>query len=193
LFRGYFRVRHMPGFGFFLWLQADYPQIGRLAGVRRPLALADATPLKRKVEHKISTSTYRTELYRRMRLFYAFAIVEQLESSPDRTPCALGDTPSDPDPLPRYLTDHDLQVVLRYCATEARGLERVVVTTLLHTGMRACELADLKSTDILQVPSRWKLHIHEGKGLKDRSIPLTQSCLDALREWEQEGKAAARS
>jgi integrase len=70
-------------------------------------------------------------------------------------------------------------------------LERVVVTTLLHTGIRACELADVKSTDIIQVQGRWKLHIHEGKGLKDRIIPLTQLCLDVLRTWEKEGKAAS--
>jgi site-specific recombinase XerD len=177
--------------GFFLWLQADYPHIAQLDGVTRPIALAYATHLKRKVEDKIYTSKYRTDLYRRIRLFYEFAIVERLESSPDRNPFAGGDTPSDPDPLPRYLTDHDIQVVLRYCATEASLLERVVVTTLLHSGIRACELADLKSSDIIQVQGRAKLHIHEGKGLKDRIIPLTQSCLDALREWEKEGKAAA--
>jgi site-specific recombinase XerD len=177
--------------GFFVWLQADYPQIGRLDGVTRPIALAYATHLKRKVEDKIYTSKYRTDLYRRIRLFYEFAIVEQLESSPDRNPFAIGDTPSDPDPVPRYLADHDIQAVLRYCATEASVLERVVVTTLLHTGIRACELAELKSSDIIQVQGRWKLHIHEGKGLKDRIIPLTQPCLDVLRAWEKEGKAAA--
>jgi integrase len=177
--------------GFFLWLQADYPHIARLDGVKRPIALAYATYLKRKVEDKTYTAKYRSDLYRRIRLFYEFAIVERLETSPDRNPFACGDTPSDPDPLPRYLTDHDIQVVLRYCATEASLLERVVVTTLLHTGIRACELADLKSSDIIQVQGRSKLHIHEGKGLKDRIIPLTQPCLDLLRAWETEGKAAA--
>jgi site-specific recombinase XerD len=179
--------------GFFLWLQADYPHIMRLDGVTRPIALAYAMHLKRKVEDKTYTSKYRTDLYRRIRLFYEFAIVERLETSPDRNPFAMGDTPSDPDPVPRYLTDQDIQVVLRYCSTEASLLERVIVTTLLHTGIRACELADLRSTDIIQVQGRWKLHIHEGKGLKDRIIPLTQPCLDLLRAWEQEGKAAASS
>lgn len=177
--------------GFFLWLQADYPQMSRLDGVTRPIALAYATHLKRKVEDKTYAAKYRTDLYRRIRLFYEFAIVERLETSPDRNPFAIGDTPSDPDPLPRYLTDHDIQVVLRYCGAEASLLERAVVTTLLHTGIRACELAELKSTDIIQVQGRWKLHIHEGKGLKDRIIPLTQPCLAVLRAWEEAGKAAA--
>ena len=82
---------------------------------------------------------------------------------------------------------------MRYCSTHASLLERVVVTTLLHTGIRACELAALTSRDIIQVQGRSKLHIHEGKGLKDRIIPLTQPCLEMLRAWEQEGKAAASS
>lgn len=177
--------------GFFVWLQATEPHITQLDGVTRPIALAYATYLKRKVDDKTYTPKYRTDLYRRIRLFYEFAIIERLATSPDRNPFAIGDTPSDPDPVPRYLTDGDIQAVLRYCSTTAPLLERVVVTTLLHTGIRACELADLKSTDIIQVQGRWKLHIHEGKGLKDRIIPLTQLCLDLLQSWEKEGKAAA--
>jgi site-specific recombinase XerD len=177
--------------GFFLWLQAEHPQIDRLDGVSRPIALAYATHLKRKVEDKTYAAKYRTDLYRRIRLFYEFAIVERLETSPDRNPFAMGDTPSDPDPVPRYLTDHDIQVVLRYCTAEATLIERVVVTTLLHTGIRACELADLKSSDIIQIQGRAKLHIHEGKGLKDRIIPLTDACLTLLRRWEQEGQSPA--
>jgi len=177
--------------GFFLWLQTEYPAIARLDGVIRPIALAYAAYLKRKVDDQTYSPKYRTDLYRRIRLFYEFALVERLETSPDRNPFASGDTPSDPDPVPRYLTDHDIQTVLRYCATAATVLERVVVTTLLHTGIRAGELADVKSTDIIQVQGRWKLHIHEGKGLKDRIIPLTQPCLDVLHAWEKEGKSTA--
>ncbi len=174
---------------FFLWLQRDYPTITRLDEVRRPVALAYAASLKRKVADGTYSAKYRTDLYRRIRLFYEFAIVEGLETAPDRNPFAVGDTPTAPDPVPRYLPDHDIQAVLRYCATDATLLERVVVMTLLHTGIRACELANLKRTDIVQVQGRWKLHIHEGKGLKDRIIPLTQPCLDLLRAWEQDGKA----
>src|SRR4051794_37139319 len=91
--------------GFFRWRQENNPHITRLDGVTRPIALAYATHLKRKVEDKTYAAKYRTNLYRRMRLFYEFAIVERLETSPDRNPFAVGDTPRDPDPLPRYLTD----------------------------------------------------------------------------------------
>lgn len=177
--------------GFFLWLQAEHPYITQLDGVTRPIALAYATQLKRRVDDKTYTPKYRTDLYRRIRLFYEFAIVEQLETSPGRNPFAVGDTPEDPDPVPRYLTDQEIQAILRYVATEATLQERVLVTVLLHTGIRACEVVDLKNTDIVQVQGRWKLHIHEGKGLKDRLVPLTQPCLEALRSWEREGQGKA--
>jgi hypothetical protein len=31
------------------------------------------------------------------------------------------------------------------------------------------------------------LHIHEGKGLKDRVIPLTSQCLEMLQTWQAQG------
>jgi hypothetical protein len=95
--------------------------------------------------------------------------------------------PDDPDPVPRYLTDHELHAVLRYCLSEAPLVERVVVMTLLHTGIRACELVALKASDIVQIQGRWKLHIHQGKGLKDRMIPLTAPCQEVLLAWQTQG------
>ena len=179
--------------GFFLWLQAEAPAVSRLDGVSRPLALAYATHLKDKVADGSYTASYRSDLYRRIRLFYEFAITERLETSPGRNPFALSDTPDNPDPVPRYLSDHELQVVLRYCASEASLLERVVITTLLHTGIRACEFANLKASDLVQIQGRWKLHIHEGKGLKDRIIPLTEPCLEVLRSWQAQGWTQANA
>jgi integrase len=170
--------------GFFLWSQRQSPAVAQLDGVSRPLALAYATYLKRKVEDGTYSPKYRTDLYLRIRLFFDFAITERLATAPERNPFARGDTPHDPDPIPRYLTDPDLQTVLRYCETKASMVERVVVTTMLHTGIRAAELAVLKTTDVVQVQGRWKLHIHEGKGLKDRVIPLTETCLNTLRTWQ---------
>src|SRR5438874_13682275 len=49
------------------------------------------------------------------------------------------------------------------------------------------EFAQLKASDIVQIGGTWKLHIHLGKGLKDRLIPLTPRCLDVLRTWQEKG------
>jgi hypothetical protein len=66
-----------------------------------------------------------------------------------------------------------------------------VVIVLLHTGIRASELANLKTSDIVEIQGKWKLHIREGKGLKDRLIPLTPQCLAALRFWQEQGRAGS--
>jgi hypothetical protein len=89
--------------------------------------------------------------------------------------------------LPRYLSEQELRTVLSYCEKEATQIERTIVLTLLHTGIRAAEFAALKTTDIVQIGGTWKLHIHQGKGLKDRMIPLTAQCLAVLQEWQATG------
>ena len=62
-----------------------------------------------------------------------------------------------------------------------------MVITLLHTGIRALEFTQLQVSDIVQIGGVWKLHIHQGKGLKDRIIPLTSQCLSVLQTWQTTG------
>ncbi len=173
--------------GFFLWFQDHYPERSRLDEVTRPIALEYGQYLKRKADAGTYSPHYRNDLYRGIRLFFDFVIDERLDTSPDRNPFARGDMPYDPDPLPRYLSDHELRTVLRYCHNSATLKERTVVVALLHTGIRAAELATLQVDDIVQVQGKWKLHIREGKGLKDRVIPLTPQCLTVLEAWKQKG------
>jgi hypothetical protein len=89
--------------------------------------------------------------------------------------------------LPRYLSDQELRKVLVYCEQEASPYEKTMILTLLHTGIRAMEFAQLKISDIVQIGGIWKLHIHQGKGLKDRMIPLTPQCLTVLQNWQEQG------
>jgi len=172
---------------FFLWLQDHYPDHHQLDMVDRSIALAYATELTRRVTMEQYTQGYRTDLYRGIRSFFDFAVAERLDTAPARNPFQTKDVPRDPAPLPRYLTDQEVQAVLAYCAQDATLLERTIIITLLHTGMRAGELAVLKASDIVQVHGRWKVHIHEGKGLKDRIIPLTEPCRAALQAWQEQG------
>jgi len=172
---------------FFRWLQDQYPDQDRLDGVTRSLALAYAIDLQRKVAAGTYSAKYRTDMYRRIRLFFDFTITERLVSSPDRNPFAVRDMPHDPDPIPRYLTDQEVRRLLAYSQQHAASCARVLILTLLHTGIRASELAALKASDIVEIQGRWKLHIHEGKGLKDRVVPLTAACLAALQAWQEHG------
>lgn len=172
---------------FFLWFQEHYPCRARLDEVTRPVALDYAKYLKQERESGHYAQIYCIDLYRSLRLFYEFAICERLKTSPPRNPFALGDVPRKADPVPRYLTDVEVRRVLAYCETGASLKERTWVITLFHTGIRAAELASLKASDIVQVQSKWKLHVHEGKGLKDRLIPLTPQCLVILQTWQEKG------
>jgi integrase/recombinase XerC len=174
-------------FTFFLWFQDHYPAGSRLDEITRSIALAYAQELKRRTIAGRYATHYANDLYRTMRLFYDFVMNEQLSTAPDRNPFTRGDVPRNPEPVPRYLTDSDLRRLLAYCHHTASLKERTVVTILLHTGIRAAELAALKASDIVQIQGKWKLHIHQGKGLKDRLIPLTPQCLTALQAWQAEG------
>lgn len=172
---------------FFRWSQERQPEAGRLDAVTRPVALAYAAHLTERREAGQYSRTYHAELYAQVRQFFAFAIDENLDTAPDRNPFALKDLPRRTDPVPRYLSDREVQAILAYCDHDAGLRERTMLITLLHTGIRAAELAALKTSDIVQVQSVWKLHIHAGKGLKDRVIPLTAPCLAALQAWQERG------
>ena len=168
---------------FFEWFQAQHPAGRRLDAVTRPLVLAYANHLKRQNYSVV----YFNNLYRGACLFFEFAMEEGLPTAPARNPFSLGDLPRRPDPLPRYLEDREIRQVLAYCEQGASLKERTLVITLFHTGIRAAELANLKAGDLVQVGGQWKLHIREGKGMKDRLIPLTALCLEALQRWQAEG------
>ena len=57
---------------------------------------------------------------------------------------------------------------------------RTILMTLYATGVRRSELAHLKLTDIDS--GRMVIHIHEGKGGKDRDIMLSPNLLTELRD-----------
>jgi integrase len=172
---------------FFLWLQEHYPETSRLAGVSRTIALAYAGELRGQGETGTCSLRYQRRLYRDVRLFFDFVIEEQLDTSPNRNPFTAGDLPVETDSLPRYVPDHELHDVLEYCNNGATLRERTFVITLLHTGIRASELIALQVGDVVQIQGLWKLHVREGKGLKDRLIPLTAQCLAVLQDWQEEG------
>ncbi len=174
-------------FTFFQWLQKQYPEVDRLEEISRDVALSYGHYLKEQKEAGRYGEHCCQNLHSRVRFFFDFLIEERLTNSLTRNPFSRRDLPKRPDMLPRYLTDQELRIILSYCEHEASLFERTMVITLLHTGIRAIEFAHLKATDIVQIGGVWKLHIHQGKGLKDRMIPLTSQCLAILQTWKEEG------
>ena len=60
-------------------------------------------------------------------------------------------------------------------------MHRTILMVLYGTGIRRTEASQLKVSDIDS--ERMVIHIHQGKGSRDRDVPLTPKLLDALREY----------
>ena len=58
---------------------------------------------------------------------------------------------------------------------------RTIIMTLYATGMRRAEVAALKLSDVDS--ARMVLHVHEGKGRKDRDVVLSPHLLEELRQY----------
>ena len=69
-------------------------------------------------------------------------------------------------------------------------LYRTMLVLLYATGLRRSELAHLKVSDIDS--SLMLIHVQQGKGSRDRELPLTQKVLDALREYWRAAKIKPR-
>ena len=172
---------------FFFWLQESHPKIQRLDDINRHIALDYLKHLKKKGEVGDYSRHYWIQIFSGIRLFFDFAVFEELETSPNRNPFGIISIPAHRNHVPRYIPDAELDKIREYCKNEATLQEKTIYTILLHTGVRASELARLRTTDIVQIQGGWKLHVREGKGLKDRLIPLNPTCLKALQEWQDEG------
>lgn len=102
----------------------------------------------------------------------------------------------DLDDLPLLKTPKKLPVVLspeevtRLIEAAPNLLYRTMLVLLYATGLRRAELADLKLSDIDS--SLMIVHVQQGKGSRDRELPLTQKVLDALREYWRAAKIKPR-
>jgi integrase/recombinase XerD len=95
--------------------------------------------------------------------------------------------PYQPDALPfpkhsrRLPTVLSQEEVARLIDASGNLMHRAMVMTLYATGVRRAELCRLKVADIDS--ERMVLHIHEGKGGRDRDVPLSPRLLAILREY----------
>jgi len=86
--------------------------------------------------------------------------------------------PKIPLRLPTVLSPEE---VTRLIESAPNLLYRTILMTLYGTGMRRGELVQLKAADIDK--ELMLVHIREGKGKRDRNVPLSPKLLDALREY----------
>jgi integrase/recombinase XerD len=86
--------------------------------------------------------------------------------------------PKRPERLPAVLSQDE---VARLIDSAENLLDYAIVMTLYATGMRRAELCRLKVEDIDS--ERMIIHIRQGKGNRDRDVPLTPKLLKTLREY----------
>ena len=86
--------------------------------------------------------------------------------------------PKQPRTLPTVLSPDE---VTRLIEAAPNHMHRMLLMLLYATGMRRTEASLLKVSDIDS--QRMVIHIHRGKGMRDRDVPLTPKLLEALREY----------
>jgi integrase/recombinase XerD len=83
-----------------------------------------------------------------------------------------------PKRLPSVLTQEE---VLRLLDGITNLKHRALATTLYAAGLRASEVACLRVVDIDS--RRMLIHVREGKGRRDRLVPLAEALLELLRQY----------
>jgi len=103
----------------------------------------------------------------------------------DTNPCASVVLPKKQHRTPAVLTAEEARRVLRASEDHAKAptafRNRAIIATLLFCGLRRAELVDLQVGDV-DLRSGW-LKVRNGKGGKQRSVPLVGEVLSALADW----------
>lgn len=89
----------------------------------------------------------------------------------------------------KTLTDDEIKSLLSECNPRYKSgvKNRAILLTLLHCGLRVSELCDLKLTNIDL--ERGKLEVVDGKGGKDRRVPIPQVTIEAISQWHSRREA----
>ena len=86
--------------------------------------------------------------------------------------------PKRPRRLPTVLSQAE---VTRLIEAPRNRMHRTILMLLSATGVRRTEASRLKVRDVDS--QRMVIHIHRGKGLRDRDVPMTPKLLQALRDY----------
>ena len=88
--------------------------------------------------------------------------------------------PKVPHKLPTVLSQDE---VVRLIDAAPNRLYRMILVLLYATGVRRTEAARIKVEDIDS--QRMVIHIRQGKGVRDRDVPLSPKLLEELRSWRR--------
>ena len=114
-----------------------------------------------------------------LRSFYRYLTRQGLVSC---NPVERMRTPKQPKSLPRVLTKDDADALMSFPAGQTVGSlrDRALLETLYSTGARVSELVALDLGDIRESEGLVRL---QGKGRKERIVPIGDVALDAIRRY----------
>lgn len=166
------------------WLLEHYP-IKEIKDVKRQYVLEF-------VDYQLSAGYAVTSINADLRYFHAFLLF--LQDGDHTIPQALFHVPSlkKPDSLPKFLTDEQVRQLrdeFERCAEQILPapqkrdalLDRAAFYLLWQAGLRLGEVEELELDD-LDLPNR-KLMVRQGKGMKDRTVFLTDTTVQSLKHY----------
>ncbi len=122
-----------------------------------------------------------------LRQFHLFLLKEGVR---DDDPTAQLDTPRLPRPLPKFLTEAEVDALLHAAASKAGrpgAVARAALELLYATGMRISELLTLPHAAL---GAKAEMMIIKGKGNKERMVPLSNPARQAVAALLQLTEAA---
>ena len=88
------------------------------------------------------------------------------------------------EPLaPRALERKEQLALLRVVRKSGNLRDLAIITMLLHTGIRVSELCNLRISDIRISINSNMITVREGKGTKQRNIPLNSTVIRVLKDY----------
>ena len=114
-------------------------------------------------------------------LFSYLQMTEQVTSNP----LARVAKPKEPKRLPKSLTPKQCRSLIEATQETPHPLlavrDRTIIGTFLYAGLRRSELQALELRDVNLLTMT--IHVRNGKGARDRMIPISERLHDLLAEW----------
>src|SRR3712207_5796422 len=88
-----------------------------------------------------------------------------------------------PKQAPKALEPRAIDRVLRRSEQSGNLRDHAILVTLYHTGIRVSELCDLRVGDVETSERKGTLTVRAGKGMKQRTIPLTVDARKAIARY----------
>lgn len=118
-----------------------------------------------------------------VRSFYGWLSVQY--DSPD--PCTLLHAPRKTRSLPVWASMEKMEAMLSRFDDSPKGiLDRTILSVLYFCGLRVSELCSLKTKDVHLAQNQIRI---QGKGGKERLIPLVETCREQMSRYWKEARA----